>query len=194
MPKIYTQHEKDDIINRLKEATRQSLSTNGIKKTTVDSLVKEVHIPKGTFYLFYKSKELLIFEVLLEFHQVFEQDMQIGLSQLDFEHINAYQLTDFISEYFLKAKENPLFQVLTSGELELLASKLPLDIVNEHFQHDHQMLEQILMYIPHQEDIDIKALSGAFRDLFMFMFSDCCQDEQSLKMLIHGLVLQFLKQ
>ena len=167
---------------------------NGIKKTTVDSLVKEVNIPKGTFYLFYKSKEILVFEVLLEFHEVFEKDMKIALSQLDFQHIDVHQLTDFILDFFLKAKDNPLFQVLTSGELELLAMKLPPDIVNEHFQHDHQMLEEILMYIPHQEDIDIKALSGAFRDLFMFMFSDCCQDEQSLKMLIQGLVLQFLKQ
>ena len=166
----------------------------GLKKTTVDSLVKEVNIPKGTFYLFYKSKEILVFEVLLEFHEIFEKDMKIALSQLDFQHMDVHQLTDFILDFFLKAKDNPLFQALTSGELELLTMKLPPDIVNEHFQHDQQMLEQILMYIPHQEDIDIKALSGAFRDLFMFMFSDCCQDEQSLKMLIQGLVLQFLKQ
>lgn len=194
MPKVYSQSEKDDIKDRLKEATRQSLSMNGIKKTTVDSLVKEVNIPKGTFYLFYKSKEILVFEVLLEFHEGFEKDMKIALSQLDFQHMDVHQLTDFILDFFLKAKDNPLFQVLTSGELELLAMKLPPDIVNEHFQHDYQMLEEILMYIPHQEDIDIKTLSGAFRDLFMFMFSDCCQDEQSLKMLIQGLVLQFLKQ
>ena len=76
MPKVYSQSEKDDIKGRLKEATRQSLSMNGIKKTTVDSLVKEVNIPKGTFYLFYKSKEILVFEVLLEFHEIFEKDMK----------------------------------------------------------------------------------------------------------------------
>lgn len=193
MPKIYSQSEKDDIKERLKEATRKSLSINGIKKTTVDSLVKEAGIPKGTFYLFYKSKEILMFEVLLEFHETFEQDMKIALSQFNFQYITTNQLTEFILSFFLKAKENPLFQVLKSGELELLATKLPSDIVNEHFQHDHDILEQILMFIPHQEDINIQALSGAFRDLFMFMFSDCCQDD-SLKLLIHGLVLQFLKQ
>ncbi|WP_286081321.1 TetR/AcrR family transcriptional regulator [Parablautia intestinalis] len=32
--------------------------------TTVDEIVKRVNIPKGTFYLFYKSKELLLFEVI----------------------------------------------------------------------------------------------------------------------------------
>lgn len=193
MPKIYSQSERDDIKTRLKQAARESLMTKGVRKTTVDQLVAEVHIPKGTFYLFYKSKEILLFEVLLEFHEVIEQDMKIALSQLDFQHITTKQLTEFILAFFLKAKENPLFRVLTSGELDLLATKLPSDIVNEHFQHDHDMLEQILKFIPHQDNVDIQALSGAFRDLFMFMFSDCCQDKESLRMLIHGLVMQFLK-
>ena len=40
-------------------------------------------------------------------------------------HMDVHQLTDFILDFFLKAKDNPLFQVLTSGELELLAMKLP---------------------------------------------------------------------
>lgn len=193
MPKIYSQSERDDIKTRLKHAARESLMTKGVRKTTVDQLVAEVHIPKGTFYLFYKSKEILLFEVLLEFHEVFEQDMKIALSQLDFQHITTKQLTEFILAFFLKAKENPLFRGLTSGELDLLATKLPSDIVNEHFQHDHDMLEQILKFIPHQDNVDIQALSGAFRDLFMFMFSDCCQDKESLRMLIYGLVIQFLK-
>ena len=57
MPKVYSQSEKDDIKGRLKEATRQSLSMNGIKKTTVDSLVKEVNIPKGTFICFINLKK-----------------------------------------------------------------------------------------------------------------------------------------
>lgn len=193
MPKIYSQSERDDIKTRLKQAARESLMTKGVRKTTVDQLVAEVHIPKGTFYLFYKSKEILLFEVLLEFHEVIEQDMKIALSQLDFQHITTNQLTEFILAFFIKAKENPLFRVLTSGELDLLATKLPSDIVDEHFQHDHDMLEQILKFIPHQDNVDIQALSGAFRDLFMFMFSDCCQDKESLRMLIHGLVMQFLK-
>lgn len=38
----------------------------GVRRTTVDEIVKRVNIPKGTFYLFYKSKELLLFEVIQE--------------------------------------------------------------------------------------------------------------------------------
>lgn len=194
MPKIYSQSEKDDIKARLKEAAQKSLMMNGVKKTTVDHLVEEVHIPKGTFYLFYKSKEVLIFEVLIEFHEQFEHALQSDLSQMDFQNITAEQLTQFIFEFFKMARDNPLFQTLTSGGLEELARKLPPEMITEHFLHDDQMIEKILMLIPHQENIDVKSISAAFRDLFMLMFSDFYQEDTSLKMLIHGLVLQFIKQ
>ncbi len=35
------------------------MQEKGVKKTTVDELVKRVGIPKGTFYLFYPSKDCL---------------------------------------------------------------------------------------------------------------------------------------
>lgn len=50
----------------------KNIMAKRMRKTTVDDLVVEVHIPKETFYLFYKSKEILLCEVLLEFHEVFE--------------------------------------------------------------------------------------------------------------------------
>lgn len=45
----------------------------GVKKTTVDELVKRVSIPKGTFYLFYPSKEQLFFDVFLDKHNAIQQ-------------------------------------------------------------------------------------------------------------------------
>lgn len=39
------------------------MQEKGVKKTTVDELVKREGIPKGTFYLFYPSKEMLLYDV-----------------------------------------------------------------------------------------------------------------------------------
>ena len=63
MPKIYSEEEKKQIIQRLKEEANILMQEKGVKKTTVDELVKRVGIPKGTFYLFYPSKEMLLFDV-----------------------------------------------------------------------------------------------------------------------------------
>ena len=66
MPKAYSDQEKEYIRKRLKEEAAKCLAQYGIKRTTVDEIVQRVKIPKGTFYLFYQSKEMLLFEVILE--------------------------------------------------------------------------------------------------------------------------------
>ena len=63
MPKLYSDEEKKNIIAKLKKEANTLMQEKGVKKTTVDELVKRVGIPKGSFYLFYPSKEMLMFEV-----------------------------------------------------------------------------------------------------------------------------------
>ena len=65
MPKCYSEKEKEYIKKRLKEEAAALIGQYGIRHTTVDEIVRRACVPKGTFYLFYESKELLIFEVLL---------------------------------------------------------------------------------------------------------------------------------
>lgn len=43
----------------------------GIKKTTVDDIVAEAKIAKGTFYLYFKSKEDFFYQLILEINQRF---------------------------------------------------------------------------------------------------------------------------
>ena len=77
MPKTFTDNEREYIKKRLTEEAQNCLKLYGIRKTTVDELVKRVNIPKGTFYLFFESKEALIYEVLCLFHD----ELQTGLMQ-----------------------------------------------------------------------------------------------------------------
>ena len=55
MPKTYSDEERNQIITKLKREANILMLEKGVKKTTVDELVKRVGIPKGTFYLFYPS-------------------------------------------------------------------------------------------------------------------------------------------
>ena len=60
MPKQYSEKEKEIIKAELLHYAAECMGTYGIKKTTVDELVRLAKIPKGTFYLFYESKEMLL--------------------------------------------------------------------------------------------------------------------------------------
>ena len=82
MPKSYSEQEKEYIKKRLKEEAAKCLAQYGVRHTTVDEIVQRVNIPKGTFYLFYKSKELLLFEVILEEHEMIEQKMYQAVNEM----------------------------------------------------------------------------------------------------------------
>jgi len=65
MPKAFTATEKQTIRDRLMEAGRTCFLRYGMKKTTLDDLVKPAGIAKASFYLFFHSKEDLYVELFL---------------------------------------------------------------------------------------------------------------------------------
>ncbi len=197
MPKSYSEEERAYIIERLKEEATDCLSTYGVKKTTVDELVKRVKIPKGTFYLFYKSKEQLLFEVFLELHEKIEKQMLEGLSSMKIGNISIEDMTDLIYRFYKIADESPLIKLLTSGDIEILARKLPKEVVSEHFVQDDFLIEKIFLMIPNANEKDVGTFSTAFRNIFFTMVYKKEMGEknydESLKILIRGLVIQLLE-
>ena len=83
MPKSYSEQEREYIRERLKEEAAQCLAKYGVRRTTVDEIVRRVKIPKGTFYLFYKSKELLLFEVIQEQQENINRQLYQAVSEMD---------------------------------------------------------------------------------------------------------------
>jgi len=65
MPRAFTEVEKEKIRERLFAAGRSCFTRYGLKKTTIDDLVRSVGIAKSSFYLFFKSKEALYVEILM---------------------------------------------------------------------------------------------------------------------------------
>jgi AcrR family transcriptional regulator len=197
LPKSYSEEERAYIVKRLKEEATDCLSRYGVKKTTVDELVRRVKIPKGTFYLFYQSKELLLFEVFLELHEKIEQQLLDGLAQIEKDNITLEQMTDMIFRFYKVADESPLIKLLTSGDIDVLARKLPKEVVTEHFEQDDFLIEKIFSLVPDMKDKDVETFSTAFRNIFFTMIYKKELGEknydESLKMLIRGLVIQLLE-
>ncbi len=65
MPRAFTETEKERIRERLFDAGRSCFTRYGLKKTTIDDLVRPAGIAKSSYYLFFESKESLYVEVLM---------------------------------------------------------------------------------------------------------------------------------
>ncbi len=197
MPRSFTEHEREYIKRRLKEEAKECLNLYGIKKTTVDELVKRANIPKGTFYLFYDSKELILFDVINDVQNEIQNQIITELHALN-GNVGSEKLAELLFMFYKKAENTFFLNILTNGELELLMRKLPLDIVNEHFAQDDFIIEKILSVMPHKPDIDAKILSGALRGVFLSMLHkrEIGEDvfDDALKLMIKGIAIQLMEE
>lgn len=91
-----------------------------------------MNIPKGTFYLFYQSKELLLFDAILEQHELIERELMESVSGIDPSKITALQLTDILVGVYKKAAQSSILNIMDSNEIDLLTRKLPPEVVEEH--------------------------------------------------------------
>ena len=168
----------------------------GIRRTTVDEIVKRVNIPKGTFYLFYKSKELLLFDVIQEQHELINQKLYQEISRFSNEPFSVEKLTDVIFEFYKMTEEMPMFQLMDSQEIELLVRKLPREVVEAHLQDDTDSIQKLFSFLPVKKEVDIKVVSAAFHAIY---YATLHKDEigeegydEALRMLIQGLITQVL--
>lgn len=196
MPKSYSEPEREYIRQRLKEEAAICLAKYGVRRTTVDEIVKRVHIPKGTFYLFYRSKELLLFEVIQEQQKEINLKLYQAVSDLSATEYSAEKLTDVIFQFYKMTEEMPILRLLDTGEVELLARKLPREIVDEHLRDDADAIEQMLALFPFKKEVDIKVLSAAFHAIYFATLHKAdigeAHYDAALRALIYGMVTQIL--
>lgn len=196
MPKCYSDQEREYIRKRLKEEAAACMGQYGIRRTTVDEIVKRVNIPKGTFYLFYKSKELLLFDVIQEQHELVNQKLYQAVSDLAGSEISAEKITDLVFEFFKMTENMLVLKQLDASEVELLVRKLPREVVEEHLQDDTDTIEKLFSLLPVKKEVDIKTISAAFHAIYYATLhkKEIGEDQydQALWMLIFGVVLQII--
>lgn len=207
MPKVYSEDEKNRIIGRLKEEANTLMQEKGVKKTTVDELVKRVGIPKGTFYLFYPSKEMLLFDVSQDFHKQVDDYLTAGIMRIIKEkNISVSEEADFsdcveeLTDVILGAMEitySSCLQVLLNPEsMNLILAKLPEDVLEKHRQEDQGIGKGIFEGLAGKRGLRVEALVGAF---LMIIFGGMYKREvgkanwrDSMRILIKGIVLQLV--
>ncbi len=196
MPKSYSEQEREYIKKRLKEEAAKCLAQYGVRRTTVDEIVKRVHIPKGTFYLFYRSKELLLFDVIQEQQRIINGELYQAVSDIADTGVSAEKLTDMIFKFYKTTEKMPILKLLDTGEVDLLLRKLPREIVAEHLQDDTDMIKKMLALFLVKKEADIKVISAAFHAIyFATLHKEEIGEEQydeALRSLIRGIVMQII--
>lgn len=206
MPKIYSETERTDIKDSLKREANILMIERGIKKTTVDELVKRAGIPKGTFYLFYPSKEMLLFECIQDFHNEADKIISDGMEQIirkyksrtkgkRFSNECLDEITDVLMEAINITSGSCLKIMLDPESMNLLISKLPEDVLKKHGNDSKENILPEFFGIKDKEKI--QAISGSFTLILLgLIYSPVLGDElaeKSTRLLVRGVVNQMVE-
>ena len=205
MPKIYTDEERADIRARLKKEANILMLEKGVKKTTVDELVRRAGIPKGTFYLFYPSKEMLLFDCAQDFHEQVDEYLTEGMKSIVCKYKIDVDKKDALSGYVdeitdviigaMKIVQNSCLKVLLEPEaMKLILDKLPKDVLEKHRKQDNDPQNGMFKELISGRGMDIEEIAGAFTMvIFGSMYRQVIGEENidaATRYLVKGLVMQ----
>ena len=193
MPKKYSDTQKENIRRDLRSMAERSLFHKGVKDTSVDELVKAVGIPKGTFYLFYESKEELYQDVMVSFRIQMQDEMLAMLQELDENHI-VTSLTTVFFHLLKNVYERGIYRLLDEQEMMVISRKSEEDIYKRELGQLLDFFKELFSYFAIDDKDDIAAFSDAF---LLIVYSMPCgvrmkEPLSAWKLLLRGLVLQLV--
>lgn len=196
MARAFSKIEKERVVVALKKAAESSIMRYGIRKTSIDELVKEAGIAKGSFYTFYTSKEVLFFDVINGYHNNIQNLIIERVKQLK-DDFSALDIAELLFESY-KQFDNPiLIRLFSSGEMEYLMRKLPDDIVAAHQQQDDMALTLLLGHLAIDDELIVNRLSAALRAVFLTIFHKREIGEEYfddvLKTLLEGICTKYIQ-
>lgn len=130
MARGFSEKEREHIKNKLIEKGKEHFERFGLRKTNVADLAREAGIAKGSFYLFFESKEDLFLTINEEFDKQFQSKLARTLEK-----------TKKPKETFRKALLNildlfnsdPILKLAADKEeFESLSRKIPADRFRHH--------------------------------------------------------------
>lgn len=104
----FTEQERQGIERKLRDTGRALFASHGWKKTGVDDLCRAAGIARGSFYLFYASKDAFFLSLLAEAEVAVKEDLVAVLSNPDLD--GAMTLRLLLEQTLTVIERHPLLR------------------------------------------------------------------------------------
>ena len=142
MSRGFTDDEKRAIRKRLIEEFENELRYQKINKISIDDLVNKVGIAKGSFYLFFKSKEYLFVEVINKTQsEIVNSFMEIAEKK---NLTEKEKLKKFFFTLIKELQNHPWINQLSTVDFEKTIRRLPEEMKETLRKNDIADIKMIL--------------------------------------------------
>ena len=122
MPRKLTSEEIEAQKDFMYERTVKLIARKDIDSITLDDILEEVQMAKGSFYKYYPSKEIFLYEVIKKNERIFSEKMFKADQMIQIDLEAAFEImTDLIMD------KNFLFRYTLPKDTEFLLRKMPAE-------------------------------------------------------------------
>lgn len=148
MPKIYSEEKRQEIKENLKSVALDIIKQHGLKKMSVEEITKRVGIAQGTFYNFFKSKELLVFELANEYKE--KSNKKVDEIIKNKGYLCKEDVRELYFNMILRDEDN-VYRFLKRGDIQLLITRLPSECI-EQISYVKNELKNNLNFVKGRKD------------------------------------------
>ncbi len=170
MSRAWGEQERERVRDALVREGQRLFEQYGLQKTTIDEIVAAAGISKGSFYLFFRSKEELYFEIVRRVESEFKEALYADLESPNRSHRESFRL--FLNRSVDALVSKPIYRQIRTLDLESLMRSLPPELLAEHMKSDGEL------FADHFEGwiregwmraVSMEALNGVFLSLLYFI-------------------------
>jgi AcrR family transcriptional regulator len=142
MPRKFSDDEREKVRGKILDAGLELFGRYGPGKTTMDDIARAAGIGKGTVYLFFPSKEDLLFELIRREYNV----RDTFLDRLEkAESLTAGAIRQALEDVFHEMADSPLLMTLfRGGDGVLVRRLLSEEMKAEHDCDEQQFIDSLL--------------------------------------------------
>lgn len=174
MPKGFSEKEKREIKEKIIETGKMLFSQYGLKKTSVEDITTACRIGKGSFYLFYSSKEELYVEIIAREERKIHNYIIERLSESKESILYALKL--LLIELFKRIQEDNLYMSsIEQGYLHRIwnsSLEIGTENRNSFFLRDIMLSKKIFEILNKNgiiSKVNPEEFTGITRGLFLLM-------------------------
>ena len=165
MPKIVSEEERALTKQAIYERTIQLMKQKGIRAITVDDIIGAVGIGKGAFYTYFPSKEICLYDVILQYEKNIFLKIESIIASV---YSEKDKLVFLLSELF--TSEDNLMTSISPMDKEFLLRKLPIEYHEKEKVKSEDHFQKALLFMKlNQQQMEVVAL---LIDCLSFMASN----------------------
>lgn len=120
------------------DASLKLFQTNGIKETSINQIAKESSMAKGLIYYYFKSKESIIEEVILEIAKNIDLDLK---KVVENNEKNLFEKVSSVLKLYLNYINEYKLIVLNTAENSGLFELVKKSFINVAYKHGIKLME-----------------------------------------------------